>query len=340
MNHCQSESVRVLEGCTLDAIPGWVYQAETPLMLKGLVRDWPAVQLNDGTLSSLRKYLSGFWHATPVTAYIAPADIKGRYGYNHAFNGFNFLSGSAPLSDVFDRLAEQATAPAQDAMSVYVGSTPVDGWLPGFRKANDLPIPSDNPLVNFWLGNRTTVSAHYDFPNNIACVVTGRRQFTLFPTEQIKNLYVGPVDRTPSGQAISLVDFDQPNFEKYPRFADALSASLTCVCEAGDALFIPSMWWHHVRALSEVNMLINYWWTNSADYLGSPRIALLHAMMSIRDLPTVQRDAWATLFEHYVFAADEDVYRHVPSAGRGCLAPLNDEEARKIRAELINRLNQ
>ena len=122
------------------------------------------------------------------------------------------------------RLREQQSPTDDGPLSIYVGSTPVAGWLPGFAEANALSVPGE-PLVNFWLGNRTTVSAHYDFPSNMACVVYGKRRFTLFPTDQIDNLYVGPVDRTPSGQPISLVDFEAPDFQQFPRFRDALAVS-------------------------------------------------------------------------------------------------------------------
>jgi hypothetical protein len=41
-----------------------------------------------------------------------------------------------------------------------------------------------------------------------------------------------------------------------------------------------------------------------------------------------------------VFDADESVYAHIPEPGRGCLAPLDDTAARRLRAELLNRLNR
>jgi len=103
--------------------------------------------------------------------------------------------------------------------------------------------------VSFWLGNKTRISAHYDYPDNIACVVAGTRRFTLFPPEQIGNLYVGPVDKTPSGQAISLVDFSNPDLERFPNFELAMQAGYQAVCEPGDAIYIPSLWWHHVESL-------------------------------------------------------------------------------------------
>jgi len=318
-------------------IPPTVFARETPVVLRGLVRHWPAVEHGADDFDALRDYLSKFWNTRPVTAYVAPAEVQGRFGYNDAFNGFNFQAGSAPLAEMVERMKEQVAS--ADGRSIYVGSTPVNEWLPGFREANPLSVPGD-PLVNFWMGNRTTVSAHYDFPSNVACVVYGQRRFTLFPSGQVDNLYVGPIDRTPSGQPISLVDFDAPDFERFPRFKEALEHAQTAVLEPGDAIFVPSMWWHHVKALADCNLLVNYWWLDNAAFMGSPFTALMHAVMSIRNLSPSQRSAWGNLFNHYVFNADDTAIDHIPEHARGCLAELDENDVRRLRAELINRLNQ
>ena len=224
--------------------------------------------------------------------------------------------------------------------SIYVGSTGVDRWLPGFRAENDIAVPDDDVLVSFWLGNRTRVAPHFDFPDNVACVVAGRRRFTLFPIEQVENLYIGPLDKTPSGQAISMVDLKNPDFERFPRFREAMEAAVIYELEPGDAIFIPSMWWHNVESLSDLNLLVNYWWWASPASRGTPTSALMHAILSVRDLPPRHREAWRTLFDHYVFSADEAVYAHIPESGRGCLAPLDDDAAKKLRAQLLNSLNR
>jgi hypothetical protein len=227
-----------------------------------------------------------------------------------------------------------------EPQSIYVGSTVVDQWLPGFREVNDLGLVVANPLVSFWLGNQTRISAHYDFPDNIACVVAGHRRFTLFPPEQVDNLYVGPLEMTPSGQAISLVDFAHPDLQRFPKFATALEHARVVELAPGDAVFIPSMWWHHVESQSELNLLVNYWWCDSLPELGSPTGALLHAMLAIRDLPPHQRKAWANLFNHYVFEADESTHGHIPEHARGCLSTFTQDSARRMRALLLNKLNQ
>jgi len=331
-------SVEVVEDCRADSIPAEVFESDKPLLLKGLCRDWPAVQRCNGTIEEAYLYINSFWTGEPVTVYATEEDIDGRFFYNDDFTGFNFRSGQAPLNQVFQKLDE--TAKAGDRQSIYVGSTAVDRWLPGFRRDNDISIPVEHALVNFWMGNQTRVSAHFDFPDNVACVVAGRRRFTLFPPEQVGNLYIGPVDRTPSGQAISLVDFRDPDFERFPKFREALEHAITYELEPGDAIFIPSMWWHQVESLSAFNLLVNYWWRTTMPEMGSPMSALMHGMLTVRDLPERQRRAWKALFDYYVFDADESVYSHIPEPGRGSLAPMDKESVRKLRAELLNRLNQ
>ena len=58
-----------------------------------------------------------------------------------------------------------------------------------------------------------------------------------------------------------MVDFANPDFEKYPRFREAIAAGQMAELEPGDAVFIPAMWWHHVEGLSAFNTLVNYWWS-------------------------------------------------------------------------------
>ena len=328
-------SVETLEGCDPQQIPSHVFESEVPIVLKGLVSEWPAAKACSRSLAEAAKYLSAYWVEKPVTVYVGDSEINGRFGYNTDFTDFNFKSGYGQLSMVLQKLSEEPDD--ERAKAIYVGSTAVDEWLPGFRERNDVTVPGDDVAVSFWLGNRTHVSAHFDFPDNIACVVAGRRRFTLFPPDQIGNLYIGPIDRTPAGQAISLVDIENPDFERFPKFREALESAISYEMEPGDAIFIPGMWWHTVQSLSTFNLLVNYWWCPTPAVMGSPMTALMHSILSIRELPERYRAAWRDLFDHYVFSADESVYEHIPEPGRGCLAPLDEKSAARLRAFLASR---
>lgn len=323
--------------CADGAIPPRLFDSAEPVLLKGLVNDWPAVRECSPSIHSAVRYLAQFWTDQPVTAFAGNPEMDGRFFYNEDCTGFNFQKGAATLAQILQKLAE----PEREAhlSSIYVGSTPVDNWLPGFRAGNDVQVPSDEAVVSFWLGGPAHIAAHYDYPSNLACVVAGERRFTLLPPEQLGNLYVGPLDRTPAGQPISLVDFAQPDLARHPQFAEAMRHAKTASLRPGDALFIPSMWWHHVESSASFNLLINYWWLSSPAYLGSPTDALVHGILALRGLPPRQREAWRGLFNHYVFDADEAVYQHIPQPGRGCLAPLDEAAAKQLRAKLLHKLN-
>lgn len=327
-------AVEAVEDCHPDDIPAEVLDSEKPLLLKGLVSEWPAVKACGASFPEAARYLSQFWTNDPITVYASDSN-KGRYFYDDEGTGFNFRVGTALFSQFMQKLGEN---PGEDGLAIYLGSTNVDRWLPGFREENDLAMPSEG-LVSIWIGNKTRIAAHYDYPDNIACVVAGERRFTLFPPEQIDNLYIGPIDRTPSGQAISMVDFDNPDYEKYPRFEEALKHAVVCDLEPGDAIFLPSMWWHHVESFATFNILVNYWWISSLANAGAPRDALMHAILSVRDLPPRQREAWKKVFDYYVFSADESAYEHLPEAARGWLGPFDEESAGALRDQIIKRMS-
>src|SRR5262249_4245880 len=144
----------------------------------------------------------------------------------------------------------------------------------------------------------------------------------------------------PAGQAISLVDFSRPDYSKYPRFAEALQAAQVAELDAGDALVIPSLWWHHIEGLEKFNVLVNYWWRRSPLYLEAPFPALMLSMVAVRQLPPEQRAAWQEMFRHYVFEADADTAAHIPPQAQGALGPIDEEAAKAVRAAILARLNR
>lgn len=252
--------------------------------------------------------------------------------------GMNFRIARAKLPEIFARIDRAKEEPA--APPIYLGSIDVHGFFDGLHAENHVDLGERQALASIWIGTRTRIAAHNDHPDNLACVAAGRRRFTLFPREQFRNLYLGPVDNTPAGRAVSMVDFNAPDFGRHPRFREALAHAQVAELEPGDAIYIPSMWWHHVEGLAPFNILVNYWWRDTPRWLGQPQDALNHAMLTIRDLPEDEKRHWRDMFDYYVFQNDEEVVAHIPPDARSVLNPLTPESAGRIRSFLLRALSR
>ena len=293
--------------------------------------DWPLIETRD-----LAGYLGGFDAGRPVNAFAGAAAMGGRFFYSDDLRGFNFERIQLPLADLMAQLAAGGDG------YLYAGAIPTPTHLPGLAEANPMPLldPARERLSSLWLGNRTITAAHWDLAQNLACVVAGRRRFTLFPPEQVANLYVGPLDHTLAGQPISLVDFDAPDLAAHPRFAEAMEHAVVADLGPGDAIYIPSLWWHHVRSLDDVGALMNFWWRDGPDYMVTPLFTLWHAMLTIRDLPPNERTAWRAFFDHYVFQTGGDPMAHLPVEARGLMAPMTPEIEARLKALLVRPLSR
>jgi hypothetical protein len=309
--------------------------AREPFVVRGLASHWPLVRAGLDSASTARRYLASLGNGRPVAANIGAAGEDGRLFYDAAM-AMNFRMAQGPL-DGFLAAMEQAEAdPA--APTIYLASVDMRGFFSGLAEANALPLGDRKPIESIWIGTPTCIAAHNDVPDNLAVCAVGRRRFTLFPPEQFANLYPGPLENTPAGRPVSMVDLRNPDFAAHPRARDALATATVAELQPGDALFIPSLWWHHVEGLAPFNVLVNYWWRDVPAFLGKPELALFHAILSIRDLPPADKARWQELFDHYVFRNGAEVTDHLPPDGRGILAPLTAETAGQIRAHLLRSL--
>jgi hypothetical protein len=335
---------RVIDGLDPERIPfAELLESRQPAILKDVVKNWEIARRGGQSPAAAIDYLASFDCGRPVVGFTGASEIGGRFFYNEDMTGLNFESRRVPLTEFLRRI--EAHLDDTNPPSFYIGSTDIDQFLPGLREGNSLKLndpmfEGNPPIVSVWIGNRTIATAHFDFSNNIACSLVGRRRFTLFPPEQVSNIYPGPFHPTPGGQVVSMVDFRAPDLERYPRFADAVAAAEQAELEPGDALFYPTMWWHHVEALDPFNVMINYWWNTTPAFVDTPMTTLLHAILSLRDRPEQEKQAWRALFDYYAFGDPDLPAEHLPEHARGILAPLDETAARRLRAELLQRLNR
>lgn len=311
--------------------------AREPFVVRGLVADWPLVKAGLQSAKAARQYLLDHARDRPFKVSIGAPGHDGRMFYDAEME-MNFRSGTGKLPDIFGGIdkAEELG----EARTVYLASIDIAQHFDGLNEANSVDLGEREPLKSIWIGTATRIAAHNDHPDNLACCAVGKRRFTLFPPEQFRNLYLGPIDNTPAGRAVSMVDFDAPDLAVHPRFLEAMEHALVAELEPGDAIFIPSMWWHHVEGLAPFNILVNYWWRDTPAFLGQPQNALNHAILSIRDLPPEDKAIWREMFDHYVFANDGSVTDHIPEGARSVLDPLTPESAGRLRAFLLRMLSQ
>jgi len=316
-----------------------IFQAEIrplgqPAVIRGFKRDWPLVQAGLQSASAAVDYVSSFYGDIQIGTLTVPASEHGRIFYNREMRGYNFGRSMENLRSVLRSILAVEGKPNAPAIAMQAIEAPT--VLPGFEAQQPMELAPGVP-AKLWIGNAAHVAPHYDLKENIACVAVGRRRFTLFPPEQLPNLYVGPLDNTPAGAPISLVELANPDLEAFPRFADALAAAQSAELDPGDVIYIPYMWWHGVQALEPVNILVNYWW-NDHEVRSQihPSTALAVAWIAFMDMSPEQRHRWRDMFEHYIFS--DGAMDHVPPHARGVMGELDERQVARFRQMLAQAL--
>ena len=303
-----------------------------PVVLRGLVRDWPAVAAGLQSAGELCGYIDRLGNGREVETLFGPPEIGGRFFYSDDLRGLNFHRRSVPLGAALHGILSQPGSP--NPATVYVQSIPVADHIPGFAQENALRLLGPGIGPRIWIGNRLTVQTHFDLSENIACCVAGRRRFTLFPPSQTPNLYPGPFELTLAGPPVSMVRLEAPDLETFPRFAEAMAHAITAELEPGDAIYIPYGWWHHVVSLEDFNVLVNYWWNPADAQSGSPFDAMLHALLAVRNLPADQREMWRGMFDTFVFERHGPQAHHLPEHARGALGQHTPEMRKRLWSTL------
>ena len=293
-----------------------ILPAGRPVVFKGAVNHWPLVQHRTDSAAAIAGYLRTFNPGTQVEWLAGGPDINGRFFYNDAMDGMNFRRVRGTFADALTLLLTHLADPAPPALALQALS--ISAHLPRFDLEHrfDLPPPQSQPTM--WIGNASTVAAHFDFNDNIACVAHGRRRFMLFPPEQLENLYVGPLEFTPQGVPISLVDAHHPDLARYPRRVCRRSRLRKdhALAGAGGRRVVLG------RRLRRPVV--------------APFHSLLHGVLAIADLPNPQRDIWKKFFDHYVFQVHGDPAQHISHERRGLLGGLSPEQAAQFTVLLAH----
>ncbi len=326
---------------TAESFVGHIRELNEPAVFRGAVNHWPAVKAALGSEHQLYDYFSGMDSGEYIDTLLLSAETKGHISYLDELTGFNYQKRQYPISAIIKQLIKIKGKP--DAVRIAAQSALVSRCLPHFSTENVNPWLTPDIQPRIWIGNNVLVPAHFDDADNFACVISGIRKFTLFPPDQVGNLYIGPLDYAPTGAPVSLVNFTEPDFKRFPKAEIALANARTAELNAGDMLYIPALWWHQVESAGEINILCNYWWNGplvNTDPEASPFDSLLHSLLHIRRLPASRKKAWQAMFNHFVFSPDQDVFSHIPDGKKGILGADEFEREQAIKQWLIKQLQK
>jgi hypothetical protein len=313
-----------ISGSGLTGLPDDVASNGRPMVIRGAVSEWPLVQAARQSDEAAVEYLIRFYTGKPVGTIVAPPSEGGRFFYRADSKRMNFERSAETLSGVLQGLLRQRETDQPFGIAMQAILAPE--ILPGLQEDNPNPfVPGEIP-ARLWIGNRVTVAPHFDVADNLACVTAGRRRFILFPPEQTANLYPGPMDMTPASVPISMVSLDEPEFDRFPRYHEALDAAFVADLEPGDAVYIPYLWWHGVQSLSNFNVLTNYWWNLDDAAARHPYTLLLQLTYALyRGMRPEHRNAWRALYDHYIFEREGDPMAPIAPAHRDPEQPIDRE---------------
>ncbi|MXP48253.1 cupin-like domain-containing protein [Altererythrobacter luteolus] len=323
--------------CNADVFEAEFRPAFRPFVIRGLASDWPIAQAGKDDPAAALTMIERFDTGAPADIMVAPQSAKGRFFYGEDMRGFNFRREKASLADLARHLRQ--IAEDENSIGIYAGASDIAAHVPALAQENPLPlVKAMGAVPRIWLGNATQVATHFDLSDNFAVVAVGKRRFTLFPPDATPDLYVGPLNITLAGQPVSLVDPLAPDHDRFPKYRDAEEKALFADLEPGDAIYVPTLWWHHVAASAPINLLINYWHNDAQR--GGGFLALVHAMLAIRDQPAPQRKAWRTWFDHFVFGEEAaGAADHIPTHARGVNGPASPERDEQMRRFILQVLS-
>jgi hypothetical protein len=296
-----------------------------PFVIRNFAQNWPLVKDFSSQPKSSIEYLQSIVSQQKMQLTRIPYSENSRMFYNKDMSAMNFGTAELDAKQCFSRILSNERDADYAIQSVLISQ-----YFGQLKSSLHNPLLSDDIEPLIWLGNKVIVAPHFDEADNIAVVAAGKRRFTLFPPEQIANLYIGPLDFTPAGQAISLVDIKSPNLKTHPKYAEAFKHGFSVELQPGDAIYIPSPWWHHVESLSPYNVLINYWWSDKSVSTAMPYPMLLHAIQALNTMDAPQKNAWQNIMQHYLFDQSNKAPEHIPDHARGITGELTPELIKEL----------
>jgi len=204
------------------------YKPQRPVLIEDLTKDWPAYKK---------------WDLDYIQS-LAGDQIVPLYN-NEPTKGRQNSVVPAKKMKLYDYIQILKTQPTDLRMFFYNVLQKMPELIKDFTYP-DIGLNFFKKLpVMFFGGKGSKVLAHYDM--DLADLVHfhfhGTKNVTLFAPDQAEYLYKVPF----TVHNLESIDMDDPDFDKYP--ALQLAEGISVQMKHGDALYMPSGYWHYITYL-------------------------------------------------------------------------------------------
>lgn len=218
-------------------------RSNKPVIITGVMHDWPAMTK---------------W--TPV--YLK--QIGGDYPINLEFGNvlqevasFQYWTFGEYIDWIISQTGSRPSTPVQERIP-YLGQFEIFNAFPRLKEdVKNQMLWYRKVYTHYvaWIGPRgARTGLHMDRVNNLHGLIYGRKRWLLYPPDQSRLVY--PSRKYDIFARVSSVDVENPDLNRYPRFAEA--RPLEAVLNSGELLFVPKGWWHYVCNL-DVSISVACW---------------------------------------------------------------------------------
>jgi hypothetical protein len=233
------EKVERRRGLTVEQFHSQFSSRSIPVIVTDLIPAWPLFKMD---LAELKARFGDCVFRQREQSYVEAAFSTKRQDRPIA------------LAEFIDNLSNASAGSLPD----YIGNQNVPESMLGLIRKPPYFQPHEHSPPNLWLGPAGTITPfHCDVVDNILAQVWGRKRIQLAPPDEYERVYAERAQLPDVHRAH--VDPLNPDLERHPQFRGARVMDVTL--EPGEMLFIPSCWFHDVRALTaalSVNFLVSH----------------------------------------------------------------------------------
>jgi hypothetical protein len=259
-----SRRVPIVEGVCPKDFRSRIVALGEPLVLRGVIRDWPAITA---------------WTPEGLEKRLGSIELRFKHSRTHQHPNFHAAS-KAEIFAVKPLLFRDFVHSVQDGPSAERANLLFMGdeqfvWRRRNRQIEtnpallplleDITLPECIPeqeLYTVWAwfsGKGVRTWLHYDNNgcHNVNAQVSGSKRALLFPPDDLEHIPLFDPTQSPAYN-YSPLDIEAPTAEQAVALAKA--HPWTAELEAGDVLFIPAHWLHTFEHLGTFNANLNFWW--------------------------------------------------------------------------------